>query len=78
MLTIKLMENGYGSYCACISNDDGDLLAANLCFDEALGVIAAAMLRPEDIPYTKKPIADPVAGADACHLTVEQYKELVS
>lgn len=49
MLNLRMIEVEEGFYSVVI----GDRIANQLGFDEALGVVASAILRPNRVPYLK-------------------------
>lgn len=76
MLKIHIIETEGNSYAAAIVRDGKRLVVVGACFDEMLGVVAAAMLRPDNIPYARPPKpwneTEPSFG-----LTRDQHEELL-
>lgn len=77
MIKIQIVSYDEGKTYAAGINFHGHRSVVTACgFDEMLGVVAAAMLRPNNIPYTRAPHpwddSHPPLG-----VTREQYEELL-
>jgi len=75
-LKIRMIRTTETSYAVAVLRDDGIWIANGCGFDEALGVVAAAMLRPDRTPYLRRP--EWKADGTNFGLTYEQYKELIA
>lgn len=76
MFKIRAIQTNDNCYAVAVLRDDGVRLATGCGFDEAMGVIAAAMLRPDSIPHVRRP---EWRGEDAHFgMTHDQYEELIA